>query len=262
MNNKVNMNMGNVGAYGKLFTIPQDPADREFLLAVDRRARSDINRKYGILLDYDWQANTIANSLIETIIADLSFRMKNGERRGIGIRFYDIITAVVSIKKNADAEKEGNINIFFEPGERANELIANGPDTEEYTEKISPENKFLTGDPEDDDIYKNLEYHARYKLSSVNGVMMPEHLRFAVFAIGYTFLESLYLEILYRLSNMDNNDPTEEKLVTVNFNDNIEIHGSMKNNEVKIFMRPGLNAKLLIKSDEFTEDTMGDFSED
>ena len=53
-------------AYGKLFVIPQDPVDREFLLAVDRRTRSDVERIYGILIDYDWQANTIANAVIES----------------------------------------------------------------------------------------------------------------------------------------------------------------------------------------------------
>ena len=42
------------------------------------------------------------------------------------------------------------------------------------------------------------------------------------------------------------------------FNDNIEIHGMMKDGTVSIIMRPGMNAKLLIKCDELTEHTMGD----
>ena len=257
MDIRISMDSGNGNAYGKLFVIPQDPGDREFLLSVDRRARSEINRIYGILLDYDWQANTIANSVVETIISDLAFMLKSGGNKGIGIEFYDIIKAIVSIKTNEKAEKEGNINIYFEPGSKAISLIENGPDKTEYVDKVNVLDKFLTGDPTEDELYKNLEYHTRYNLSSTNGVMIPDHLKFSVFAIGYTFLECIYIEILYRLANMDAADG-EEKLVSVNFNDNIEIHGVMKDGTVNIIMRPGMNAKLLIKCDELTEHTMGD----
>ena len=257
MDIRIGMDTSNGSAYGKLFIIPQDPGDREFLLAVDRRARSEINRIYGILLDYDWQANTIANSVIETIIADLAFMLKSGGNKGIGIEFYDIIKAIVSIKTNEKAEKEGNINIYFEPGSKINYLIENGPDKNEYIDKVNVLQRFLTGDPNEDELYKNLEYHTRYNLSSVNGIMIPEHLKFSVFAIGYTFLECIYLEILYRLANIEAEEG-EEKLVSVNFNDNIEIHGCMNNECPHIIMRPGMNAKLLIKCDELTEHTMGD----
>lgn len=257
MDIRIGMDTSNGSAYGKLFMIPQDPSDREFLLAVDRRARFEINRIYGILIDYDWQANTIANAVVETIIKNLAFMLRSGASKGIGIEFYDIIRAIVSIKTNEKAEKEGNINIYFEPGSKINSIIENGPDTREYTEKISPAERFVTGIPEEDELYRNLEYHTRFNLSSINGVMIPDHLKFSVFAIGYTFLECIYLEILYRLANMDAEEGAE-KLVSVNFNDNIEIHGVMKGDTVNIIMRPGMNAKLLIKCDELTEHTMGE----
>ena len=262
MNMRIGMDMGGGSAYGKMFIIPQDPSDREFLLSVDRRARAEINRIYGILIDYDWQANTIANGMVETLISNLAFMLRSGVSSGVGIEFYDIIRAIVSIKTNEKAEKEGNINIYFEPGSKITSLIENGPDTTEYAEKITPAQKFITGNPEEDELYKNLEYHTRYNLTSANGIMIPEHLKFSVFAIGYTFIECIYLEILYRLANMDAEDG-EEKLVSVNFNDNIEIHGIMKNGTVNITMRPGMNAKLLIKCDELTEHTMGtDFDDE
>ncbi len=257
MDKRLYMDNSSGSAYGKLFIIPQEPSDYEFLLAVDHRTRSEINRIYGIMLDYDWQANTIANTMIETIINNLAFMLRSGSSNGIGIEFYDIIRAIVSIKTNEKAEKEGNINIYFEPGSKVTGLIENGPDRTEYAEKIDPMKRFLTGHEDDDTLYKNLEHHTRYNLSSINGIMIPDHLRFSVFAIGYTFLECIYLEILYRLANMDAEDG-EEKLVSVNFNDNIEIHGIMKDGTVNITMRPGMNAKLLIKCDELTEHTMGD----
>ena len=258
MDKRIFMNNSNMGgSYGKLFIIPQDPVDREFLQSVDRRTRSEINRIYGILVDYDWQCNTIANAMVETIISDLAFMLKSGSSGGVGIEFYDILRAIVSIKTNEKAEKEGNINIYFEPGSKITGLIENGPDKTEYGEKIIPMQRFLTGDADEDNLYRNLEYHTRYNLTSINGIMIPEHQKFFTFAIGYTFIECIYLEILYRLANMDAGDG-EEKLVSVNFNDNIEIHGIMKDGTVNITMRPGMNAKLLIKCDELTEHTMGD----
>ena len=138
---KIGMETSGASGYGKLFIIPQDPNDREFLLSVDRRARAELNRVYGILLDYDWQANTIANGVVETLISDLAFMLKSGANSGVGIEFYDILRAIVSIKTNEKAEKEGNINIYFEPGSKITSLIENGPDTTEYVEKIKPKPK-------------------------------------------------------------------------------------------------------------------------
>lgn len=250
---------GRANMYGKLFIIPQDPADREFLLAVDRKTRYDIEKMYGILIDYDWQANTITNAVIETIISDLAFMLKSGATNGIGIKFYDIIQAIVSVKTNDKAEKEGNINIYFEPGIKAIDLIKNGPDDVENIEKIDPVQQFTTGNPDEDNLYNNLEYHARYNLSMIHGIMIPDHLKFSIFAIAYTFIKNIYLELLYRLANDKDADDGSEKLVTVNFNDNIEMHGIMKGDDTTIVMRPGMNAKLLIKCDEVTEHTMGDF---
>ena len=243
-------------AYGKMFMIPQSPEDREFLLSVDRRARDEVYRKYGILVDYDWQANTITNAMVEAIILTLATLVKGGSK-GIGLDFYDIIQARVSIKENNKAEKEGNINICFDPGARCFELLGNGPDTTEYVEKLDPAVKFTTGNPKEDGFYAELERVTRNLLSSKHGIMILDHLKFSVFAIGYTFLECIYLELFYRLSNMDAEEG-EEKLVSVNFNDYIEIHGVMRNGNVDVLMRPGAIAKLGIKSDETTENTMGD----
>lgn len=243
--------------YGKLFEIPQAESDYEFLRAVDSKTMAELNNKYGILMDYPWQANTIAKGLISTLITDLAFRLRSGGGSGIGIEFYDIIRIITSIKTNDKAEKEGNINIIFEPGSKVDELIKHGPSQERYDTKIIPAQQFRTGNADDDKFYSDLEFHTRYNLSSTNGILLGDKHQFMVFAIGYTFLESLYLEILYRLSNMDVEEG-EEKIVSVNFNDIFEIHGVEKNGEVNINMRPGVDAKLLIKCDEITEHTMGD----
>lgn len=245
----------NLSSRGKFFIIPQDPVDREFLLAVDRRTVADVENKFGIFIDYDWGANTIANAVVETIIQHLSYILKTTNiGNGIGLNFYDIIRAIVSVKNNSKAEKEGNINIYFEPGDKIIHLIENGP--EEYDgPKLSPIEFFKGSDPEETELYGNLEYKTRYTLSSFNGLSFTEASKFSVFAIGCTFITNIFVEMLYRLRNDTSDD--DEKIVSVNFNDNIEIHGTLKDNAVLFNMRPGLNAKLLIKSDEMTENTMG-----
>lgn len=248
--------------YGKFFVIPQDPADREFLEAVDHRTRANIASRYSILVDYDWQCNTIANALMEVIIEQLSALLKQENRNGIGIAFYTLINSIVSIKQNDKAEKEGNINIYFEPGARVNELIENGPDETEPESPVSAFEHFKSDDPIEQEFLRNLDYHTKYVLSIKHNIMFPDHLMFPVIAIGYTFLENIFIELLYRLSNMPTDGESDEKIVSVNFNDLVEFHAVYKDGGAAINMRPGMNAKLLIKCDELTEHTLGDDGRD
>lgn len=246
--------------YGKFFVIPQNPQDREFLLAVDNRTRADVRKRYGILLDYDWQANTIANCMFEVIVLQLSLLIREDRsKNGVGIALYELFNAVVSFKNNDRAEKEGNINVFFEPGKHVIDLIEKGPEDFSPENPVSAFEHFSTDDPNENKFIHNLDYQTRYDLMLRHNLTFPDHMIYAVLAIGYTFLENIFIELLYRLSNLESSeDDTSEKIVSVNFNDNVEIHGSLKNGEVSINMRPGMNSKLLIKSDELTEHTMGD----
>jgi hypothetical protein len=245
------------GAYGKLFVIPQIKEDREFLLSVDRKTRVEIEQRFGLIVDYDWHCNTIANCLVETLISHLAYILKSNPTSGIGIDFYNLFTSKVSIKRNSKAEKEGNINILFEPGIVANNLIENGPEPEPK-EVIAPAQMFTPEDPVDVKMYNDLEYHTKYNLTMSNGITFTDRTpKYAVFAIAYTFIKNIFEEILFRLSNLQVEEG-EEKLISVNFNDNIEFHGLYKDGTVLLTMRPGMNAKLLIKCDELTENTMGD----
>ena len=252
--------------YGKFFVIPQSPQDKEVLESVDNRTRAAINKRYSILVDYLWQCNTIANCLVETIVEQLAMLLKTDPNAtdGVGITFYDLLNSIVSIKQNDKAEKEGNINIFFEPGSKVTSLIENGPDEDPET-PVSPVSVFWTDDPKENEFIKNLDYHTRYVLGMKHTIMFPDHLQLPVVAIGYTFLEMIFVELLYRLSMMsanDTEDDPQEHIVSVNFNDLIEFHGVMKDGGVIFNMRPGLNAKLLIKCDEVTEHTLGDDGRD
>ena len=61
---------------GRYFIIPQDPQDREILEAIDNRTRVEADFKWGFIMDYTWQANTVANTLLEIIIKNLNLKLK------------------------------------------------------------------------------------------------------------------------------------------------------------------------------------------
>ena len=196
--------------------------------------------------------------VFETAISHLAFILKSENCEGVGFDFIGLFKATATIKRNDKAEKEGNINIAFEPGEKVISLIENGPDDTEFPEgnKLNPEAFFKTGNKQDDQFYETIDYHTRYNLSIKNGILLRDTQKFVAFAIAYTFIESLYTELIYRLVNSEEKE--KDLLISVNFNDNLEIHGRMVDGHIDIIMRPGVGAKLLIKCDEVTEHTMGD----
>ena len=250
----------NDGGISRLFVIPQDEQDYQLLSKVDNRTRITVRDKYGFILDYNWQSNTIANCLIENLILHLSFKVKE-IGKGVGDNFFDLFSASVSIKRNEKAEKEGNINIYFQPGKVIDDLIKDGPDDNGPLQiKLNPEEVFKSDNQEDREFYKNLEYQTRYELGTNHGIMFPQTAKYYCFAIGYEFIRNLIIEMLYELSSKDKD--SEEKMITVNFNENIEFHALIKDDLVTVTMRPGMNAKLLIKSDEITENTLDDDYDD
>lgn len=255
---------------GKFFVIPQNPSDYDFLLAVDRRTRSDIELKYGFLADYDWMCNTVANLFFEALISHLKyFLQENGMEGGsAGISFYDLFSAIISNKVNEHAEKEGNLNIYFQPGERVTELIENGPpQLPEKIERVSMGEAFTTDDPEENDLMSRLDNYCKFEVNKRHGLMLGDKSPLAAIGISYTFFENLFIELIVRANDqrkrtLEATDGSEEDaMVTVNFNDNVEFHCVVNDGTASILMRPGMNVKLLIKSDAMTEKTMGDLDD-
>ena len=103
--------------------IPQDEYTRNFLLSVDQQSKIDVEQKFGFPINYDWHCNTVANCTVEAIISAMNADMKYDGAPSARINFYDVFIAKVTTKINEDAEKEGNINISFEPGPTAVNLI-------------------------------------------------------------------------------------------------------------------------------------------
>lgn len=65
--------------------------------------------------------------------------------------------------------------------------------------------------------------------------------------IAFVFVRNIFAFLLEKMKL------TGKSTASVNFNDNIEFHSIQKADQILLTMRPGMNAKLLIKSDETTE---------
>lgn len=232
-----------------LYIIPQDEETRTSLLSVDRNTKEDIRRLHKIYIPHDWQCNTIANTYIEIMIRHLGLDVKNNGNANARWNFYDLFTAYVTVKQNEDAEKEGNINIAFQIEKKIEDIITDPvPREQREYDFISAYDKFSF--PENDaknKAYEKLDKATRVVLQEKYNIAIADKVPFTATAVAYTFMENIIRELMYKVSA--SNKPS----ASINFNDNIEMHTILKNGEVVVSLRPGMNAKLLIKSDETTE---------
>lgn len=240
--------------------VPQDPDTNAFLYDVDCQTKRDVEERFGCIVNYDWHCNTIANCAVEAMIKAMNVDMVDIGAKYAKFNFYDLFISKVTTKINEKAEKEGNINISFSPGQTAINLIESdiSKDKIEIT-KMSPADFFKIEVPDaDDDFvaalnekYLMIDRQARYVLSNNYAITISDDNKFMAFAICYCFIYNIFQKLLITIASHP-----EQNLVSVNFNDNIEFHCARDDDDpqkVSFAMRPGLHAKLLIKSDESTE---------
>ena len=63
-------------AQSKLYIIPQDGETREDLLCIDRFSKEDLRLKHRLIVNSDWEMNTITNTLLEALIKVLYSQIK------------------------------------------------------------------------------------------------------------------------------------------------------------------------------------------
>ena len=241
--------------------VPQDKDTCVFLYDVDCETKVDLETWFCNIINYDWHCNTIANCTVEAIIKAMNVDMKESFAKSARFNFYNLFLVRVTTKINEHAEKEGNINVAFEPGPTAIELI-NTPisKVDEIHEKYDCMKFFTIENPEEDPIilqaqnekYGNIDRQARYVLSNNYAITIPDSNKYMAFGVTYLFIRNIFRKLLREIGAHP-----ELNLISVNFNDNIEFHVMRDEDDpekVTLAMRPGLNAKLLIKSDETTED--------
>jgi len=243
----------------KFYVIPQDEANRTSLLNIDRNTKEDIRRLHRIYIQSDWECNTIANKYVEDLLKVLYMHLTgsgdskvlnfipNATSVNSSVKFYDLFEVNVTQKRNESADKVGNINISFHPDTAADLIIGdNTPKEERVFEYIKPDAKFSYPDsPEMTMAMLKIDKASRHELSDKYSIMLPHE--WMTVAITYTFIENIYRELIYKLVL------TGKSAVSINFNDIMEFHATKKKDNVTIYIRPGMAAKLIIKSDETTE---------
>ena len=246
--------------YGKLvFEIPNDTEMHENLKAIDEKAVVEAESRK-IKGFYTWMMTTVATVYLENLVKLLSLKMSSTQESSID--FCDIISCTASTRKNEDAEKEGNINISFRPGDyilkisdgALNEDIIIDTLREEYsyvTKYFNFDEKQMKLSELGDDVklLATIDKTTQKEIHEKNGFILPES--FLASKITFIYVKHIYIRLLNLLKN-------GSRAASVNFQDLIEFHARWVRDEddkefIQFILRPGVNAKLFIKSDDVTE---------
>lgn len=237
----------------KMFTIPQEKAAKEDLLCIDRATKEMLRLKHRLYINSDWEANTIATNLIENLIKILYTHIKeNGveilevEDNGF-INFYDLLEISASNKVNEKAEKVGNINVKFRPGSKIKDIISDDIPIEDKTYEVTTMEAAYTF-PDDEattSAMLKVDRISRKMLLDKYSIMLPAS--WQAIATTCIFLENIYRQLVSKIVL------TGKPSSMINFNDIIEFHATRKADGIDVKLRPGMGAKLIIKSDESSE---------
>lgn len=248
-----------MGSAYNFCVIPNEPVQHDDLLNVDRKTKEALRMRHRLFINGDWEANTIAVKTIETIILSLhSHIQKNGVKilenaEANQINFYNLLEISATNKKNDKAEKVGNINVIFRPGSSVDAIISNEvPPEKREIEFVTPEAAYtFPDDTEMTNAMLIIDKAARRNIVDKHNIMLPK----AWYAIATTFIfiENLYEELVRKLVLGGKNS------ASINFNDIIEFHATKKGEGCIINLRPGMGAKLIIKSDNATETDEDEF---
>ena len=230
-----------------LCIVPSDVNLREILYSIDSMTREDLSNKYNYFIGRDWYCNTIAYHTLDSIMYHLLTCLKlSGTGIGKGMKFADILIIKATNKVDEDAEKSGNINISFIPSDRVFEIrddILNGKESDNT----------IIFDQENSD-YIDIDKYTKHVMSKDYCVTISTKSPCMTLVILYVFLENLFSKIISMyIVALEEGD--ENPLISINFNDLIEVHCTGDSDgKPMISIRPGVMAKLGIKSDDVTEE--------
>lgn len=252
---------------------PSGRRDYQILQAVDNRTSYDVASLYNFTVFAPWQCNTIACALVKTISAylvELQVRYPDLYSKGNGFDYANLLRVTINNKVNASAEKQGNLNVSYEALNGVESIISEVTSAGKIVPlAIPPREEIPTfiqkyEIPQEDILYyQQIDEKATYLLTRDYGISIVNSKGTLVTsAIACRFLENMYAELVALLLNKIAEDGEDfgntSKMVSVNFNELIEIHCGVKDGEIKFWLRPGQNAKKQVKSDERTEDTLED----
>lgn len=234
----------------RMLITPSDQTERIDLQAIDQKTKEDLRLRHRIFMQKDWECNTIAYAYVSNMCRVINSHILNNgvdvliHAEGSELNFYDLFKVSVTNKKNENAEKTGNINVKFNTEKRVDSIIESFEDTDNTFMETEAAYTIPDNEPLTNAFLKIDEMTRRLARDKYDTVLSYKWMSIA---ITYVFIENVYRYMLEKLVKTGRNS------VMVNFNDMIEFHVMRKDSGFDIRLRPGYNAKLIVKSDESTE---------
>lgn len=224
---------------------PSDPAQKAITEKVELACRNRLITDFRLRLNAGY-LTTIACVYTETLVRTLVELMRQ-KVDDPAINFLDIFTISSNNRENDEADKDGNINVKFVPG----------PVIESIMERdFVPD---LTPDMWHGTILEDVQ-------KECNKVLSTKHKMASGNSDIWTIITFVYLEYLFRTLKLMARAAVENEksAVSLNFLELFEAHAIIEvvampenpeitSEHITVKLRPGFQAKLLIKDDGVTE---------
>lgn len=226
--------------------VPSDPEQREFTELVERACRASLLNDYRVRLNAGY-TTTFACVYIEAMVMVLGKLMKNVKEE-TSINFLDLFTVSVNNRESDSGDKDGNINLAFTPGPTVQTIMER-----DFAPVVDPESWQKT-------IINQIERECAIELSKKHKAVVDK-------AYNLTLIAYAYFEALFRTIKLRAKEAHEagKMSTSINFLEMFEVHCNLEvkqnpenpdlhSEEYIVKIRPGFESKLLIKSDDTTED--------
>lgn len=225
---------------------PADPAQRAITEKIEKAMRNELIGSLKIKLNPTY-ATTITCVYLEALVRTLVKLMRENKGEA-AINFLDLFTISSNNRENEDADKDGNINVKFTPGKTCLSIM----ERDYYAPMVDAQ--IWKGS-----IVEVVEKECASILQrkhKLNGNDNANWTRIAYLYLVYLFKTlKLLVKVSYENGNMS---------AMINFLEMFEAHATMDQipnpenpdivrEEIVLKIRPGFQAKLLIKDDGVTE---------
>lgn len=225
---------------------PTDPAQKAITEKIEKAMRNELISSLHIKLNPTY-ATTITCVYLEATVRVLVKLMR--ENRGdAAINFLDLFTVASNNRENEDADKDGNINVKFIPGKTVESIMER-----DYAPQMA-----------DPNIWKGTIMEVIEKECA--RILKTKHRMNGADNSNWTKIAYLYLVYLFKTLKLMSRVGYENGTVSVmiNFLEMFEVHANMEQipnednpdviqEKITVKIRPGFEAKLLIKDDNVTE---------
>lgn len=225
---------------------PTDAAQRAIVERIEKASRNELIGTYKIRLNSGYMT-TIACVYMEAIVKIL-VQMLRETKGDASINFLDLFVVASNNRENEDADKDGNININFTPGPTVESIMER-----DYAPEMSNE-----------EIWKGTIIETIER--ECGRILQLKHKMTSTKASNWTKIAYVYMVYLFKTIKLMARVASENGKMSVminfleimEFHCNIEHEANPENPDIvrekfTVRIRPGFEAKLLIKDDGVTE---------